>query len=121
MNLLAKIKNNIVETYPYTKEHLLEENPNSSYDDRFSLKEWFEQTEQALQHGYILAEVQLIMPTQQEYTPRLQNYAIKTIPELLDGVWVLGYTLSDKTQAEKDAFFYDPSPENEPYKANAGY
>lgn len=53
----AKVNNNTLLEYPYTMVDLHKENPSSSYDNRFSLPEWYSQTEKAVNTGNKIVEV----------------------------------------------------------------
>lgn len=79
----AKVHNTELLQYPYTFTDLKHENNNSVYDERFTLPEWFAQTE-AAQQGQILVEVHEVQPP--AYDPVIQKIE-EASPTLEKGVW----------------------------------
>lgn len=56
MKTYAKVLNKKIIAHPYDFLDLCKENPNTTYDDRFTVQEWYAQTEDA-KVGYTLQEV----------------------------------------------------------------
>lgn len=109
----AKIKDTDVIKFPYTLDDLLQENPNTNYDDRFELDGWYAQTEEAIDTGNSVVKVSVGEP------PHLEDYrthiaALAETPTLKDGVWVLEYVIRARTKTELDA--YDEMVANDPQK-----
>ena len=106
----AKVNNTTLLEYPYTIVNLYKENPSSSYDGRFSLPEWYSQTEQAANTGNEIVEVFVV-----EKAPEI-DYATQNIHQNLtpsfnqtENKWVFDWTVTAKTAEEISA-----------YQANAG-
>lgn len=104
----AKINtNNVVLKYPYTLQDLYSDNPHTEYDDRFDLLGWFNETE-----AHTIREEQLV-PVEVQTISAIdltqQKPVFATEPTLVDGSWVLAYTLVEKTAEEKTAFNTAPS------------
>ena len=98
----AKVLNGGVIDFPYTWEILKTENPHSTFDDRFSLPEWYAQTQNCTETGSSIVEVStLAMPV---VDVALFNMEPPSTPELVDGSWVLRWKVIDKTAEEKAAF-----------------
>ena len=90
--MYAKITNGVIDQFPYTVADLRRENPATSFPKKMShddLEEW----------GVYFVEV-LDAPSHDELT---QNLNQNSTPTLVDGVWTLGWTVTDKTQADIDA------------------
>lgn len=95
----AKIKENNLVVFPYTWITLQEENPNSYYDSRFNLTEWYSKTEDAVNTDSYLVEVTIaIPPTVDTMT---QSVELKSSPELSNEMWTLNWNIRDKTEEEK--------------------
>ena len=102
MILYAKVNQNSLVKFPYSWEDLRAENPNTEYDNRYSLPEWYAQTEQAASTGNTVVEVSAsyVSPT---YDPLTQKSIETNIPSFYNGDWVFLSTIVEKTQAEIDA------------------
>lgn len=86
--MFVKATNNLVDQYPYTVGMLRHDNPKTSFPKRPSselLAEWGV-------YPVVAAE----SPVVQEVHVAVPN----TSPELVDGVWTLGWTIRDKTPEE---------------------
>jgi hypothetical protein len=98
----AKIINNSIDIFPYTWETLQSENPHSVFDDRFTLAEWYDQTENSnVSNANVVEVLELPIPT---IDPNVFNLSPPTIPEFIDGAWVLAWKTTEKTPEEKAAF-----------------
>ena len=87
--MYVKITNGSVETYPYSVGQLRRDNPNTSFPKQIS-------TDILESYGvYPVTEAD-----QPSYTPRTQNIAPKNIPTLVNNVWTVGWSLTDKTAEE---------------------
>lgn len=80
--------------YPYTFTELREENPHSRYDGRFTLPEWYSQTEDAAATGAAVVEVAIA--DQPEYDSTTHYLRQKANPELIDGVWTIGWDIVER-------------------------
>lgn len=89
--MYVKANNGTVEIYPYSIGRLRKENPNTSFPKRL--------TDETLAE-YGLYRVGSIL--QPEYDDRIQRCVQKNQPELVDGKWVLGWDIYDKTQEQID-------------------
>lgn len=94
--IYAEIQNNqIVLKYPYSKTDLHLDNPSSEYDDRFTLVEWYAQTEKASSNNSALVEVAISdCPS---YDPNMQTAQQASLPELVDDVWTVGWVVTNAT------------------------
>jgi hypothetical protein len=92
--MFAKVKNNIVECYPYSFENLQNDNPFTNYGDNVDFVSIFPDTEAALIHGYELVEViEESPPTYNTVTQRI----VKTDPQLIDGQWKVSWSIESKS------------------------
>jgi hypothetical protein len=100
--MYAKQKNGVILKYPYLLEDLQMENPYTSFDNRFSLSEWYLKTEDAINTGAEIVEVIDALP------PKINSYEFSIeknkVPELVDGVWQLTWVVKETTTEEKEAF-----------------
>lgn len=96
--LFAKIKNNSIVQFPYGWDTLFTENPNSTYDNRFSLAEWYAQTELAITEEDSVVEV--TEEPAPEFDAATHNLSKQANPTLVDDVWVLGWNVTAKTPEE---------------------
>lgn len=102
MILYAKVNQNSLVKFPYSWEDLRAENSNTEYDNRYSLPEWYAQTEQAASTGNTVVEVfaSYVSPA---YDSLTQKSVETNIPSFYNGDWVFLSTIVEKTQAEIDA------------------
>ena len=87
--MYVKITNGSVDTYPYSVGELRRDNPNVSFPKQIP--------------DSLLAEygVYLVTKTDQpSYTQRTQNITQESTPTLVNGVWTVGWTITDKTAEE---------------------
>tara|TARA_Y100001937_G_C7063336_1_gene304804 strand:- start:29 stop:493 length:465 start_codon:yes stop_codon:yes gene_type:complete len=87
--MLVKITNGNVETYPYSTGLLRHENPNISFP---------KQVPDSLLKTFGVYSVTLT--DKPSYTQRTQNITQDSIPALIDGVWTVGWTVTNKTTEE---------------------
>lgn len=92
--MFAKTNNTTLIKYPYTFADLREENPHSRYDGRFTLPEWYAQTDDATSTGATVVEV--VIADQPEYDTATHYLIQKTTPELIDGVWTIGWDIVER-------------------------
>jgi hypothetical protein len=102
MILYAKVNQNLLVQFPYSWQDLYLENPNTTYDSRYSLPEWYALTEQAASTGNTVVEVSgsHVAPPYNSLTEKVVE---ATSPSLYNGVWLFLSTIIPKTQAEIDA------------------
>ncbi len=100
--LFAKVNTSNLIQFPYSWTNLVEENPSSSYDNRFTLVEWYQQTEEGTSTGNLIVPVEeLERPT---FDLSIQNIIKHTLPTLVEGSWNIGWTITNKTQQEVEAY-----------------
>ena len=90
--MYVKITSGAVDQYPYTVGDLRRDNPNTSFPKRLNentLQEW----------GVYSVRVEDIP----SYNEKTQNLIQDTTPSNVGGEWILGWTVTDKTQTELDA------------------
>lgn len=92
--LHAKTNNTNLIKYPYTFTDLREENPYSRYDGRFTLSEWYAQTDDATATEATVVEV--VIADQPEYGTATHYLSQKQTPELIDGVWTIGWDIVER-------------------------
>ena len=99
----AKVKSNTLVDFPYTFEKLQQDNPHTEYDDRFTLLEWYQQTEDAVTNGYNLVEVEqdINIPT---IDPITETLSPMDTPILVDNKWVVGWNKITKTESEIESY-----------------
>jgi hypothetical protein len=97
----AKVKTyNIVIQFPYSFTDLRNENPNTEYDDRFDLPQWYAQTQDAIINNCKIVEVFEVIPLPENYNQFTQNAIKMILPVLLDNQWILGWDIVPKTEQE---------------------
>ena len=95
--MFAKVKNTELVKYPYTVLDLQEENPFTNYGYNPNLIELFPQTEEALNNGYSIVEVEVLPKL---IVTRLQKL-VQDIPKRqTNGNWQVGWIIQDKTTEE---------------------
>lgn len=94
--MYAKIKNNTVIQYPYDFNSLQEDNPHTSFDNRFDLVAWFEQTEAASDSMLVNVTIE----EQPEFDASKQNIKLLNTPTLVNSEWVLSWEITKKTKKE---------------------
>ena len=90
--MYAKATNGIVEQYPYTLGNLRRDNPNTSFPKKPS-------TEMLAEWGMY----PVTLEEEPEYNNETHNISVSDSPVLVNGNWVLQYSVTEKTQEEKDA------------------
>ena len=99
----VKIKDDQVMKFPYDFTDLMTDNPYTSYDTRFDVMGWFNQTDDALKHGYSLHPVEE-QEFPHEVDQSIKNISLSTTPVLENDVWVLKWIITDKTPEEIEQF-----------------
>lgn len=95
----AEVKNTTVIRYPYGFSDLQAENPYTNYGDNNNFTYWFPLTNAAIIDGNELVYVrQLTQPT---IDPATQNCVPINSPELVEGEWIDGWVVSEKTPEEQ--------------------
>ena len=97
--MYVKIKNETLVQFPYEYQHLYEDNPYTSYDNRYDLLGWFNQTTAALLEGCSLQEVHPA-PIPTEFNSETQNIRAAETPVLQNDTWILPFIIEDKTAEE---------------------
>lgn len=101
--IFAKVSSdNELLLFPYTFDTLKQENPNTKWSNttlnKKNIKELYELTEDCLNNGNILVEVNTLpLPDYDEY---LYNCLVDDVPTLVDGEWSFGFTLIELTDEE---------------------
>lgn len=90
----AKTNNTNLIKYPYTFADLREENTYSRYDGRFTLSEWYAQTDDAASTGATVVKV--VIADQPEYDTATHYLTQQTTPALIDGVWTIGWDIVER-------------------------
>ena len=91
--MYVKVTNGAVDQYPYTVGDLRRDNPNTSFPRQIS-------SETLASYG--VYEVTIL--DRPSYTERTQNLTQKSTPTLNGDNWELGWTVSDKTSDETQAY-----------------
>ena len=98
----AEVNGTHVVNYPFTFSTLQQENPYTNYGDNQNFTYWFPLTDAATVNGHTLVMVrQVPQPTIDPYT---QNVFPNNTPELIEGEWFDGWTVTDKTPEEQAAY-----------------
>lgn len=92
--MYVKVNNTNLIKCPYTFADLREENPYSRYDGRFTLPEWYAQTDEGMSSGNTVAVVKTAEPP--DHDADTQYVEQKSLPELHNGEWVLGWSIIDR-------------------------
>ena len=87
--MLVKITNGSVETYPYSIGLLRHENPNISFPKQVP--------DSLLEQYGVYSVTETDKPS---YTQRTQNITQESTPTLVNNVWTVGWTITDKTAEE---------------------
>lgn len=94
----AKVKAKDLLVYPYTFENLQQENPNTSYDLRYNLQDWYKQTDDSIKNSTTLVFVkELPIPAFNNETHKVVKHQV---PSLIDGEWALGWDVLEKTEQD---------------------
>lgn len=94
----AKINNGQILKFPYTMEALREDNPTTIYDDRFTVLQWFAQTEEATRDGAEVVEV--LDGVQPSFDPATQKLSLQDTPVFENGTLVFPWVVIARTQEE---------------------
>ena len=89
--MFVKVNNGSVEKYPYTIGQLRQDNPNTSFPRRLT-------DETLAEYGLYRVD----STARPEIDDKTQRCNQKSQPELVDGKWVLGWDVYDKSQEEID-------------------
>ena len=87
--MYVKITNGSVDTYPYSVGQLRRDNPNTSFPKRIPdamLEDW--------------GVYEVLEADKPSYTDRTQTLSQNSQPTLVNNVWTLGWTVTDKTSQE---------------------
>lgn len=96
--MLAKVNNNVLLKYPYTKADLEQENPHTDYSN-INVEEVYPLTEEAAKTGNTLVHVRV----SNKPTYSIGEKLVETQPCLIDGNWVVEWEiLPDEDFTEED-------------------
>ena len=98
MTTYAEVQGTTLIKYPYTFEDLQKENSSTNYNGDTDFVSIFPATDTALQKGYSLAPVTIA--DQPAYDPATQAVAQDDQPTLINGVWMLGWTVRQLSAEE---------------------
>ena len=93
MNYIKVSNINELLKYPYTWNDLYEENPFTIYDDRFTLAEWYEQTEEGNFSGNKILEVAIQDSSTVDHSKFTVTY--DSTPVFENDQWILKFTITD--------------------------
>lgn len=99
--MYVKIENGSVEEYPYTIRQLRRDNPRVSFPKEIA---------DSILSSYGVYPV--TVETEPSYTERTQNISPNSTPTLSNGAWRLGWTVSNKTTDETQAYDNDVAEGN---------
>jgi hypothetical protein len=106
----AEINNTTLIQYPYGFAQLQADNPYTNYGGNNDVAYWFPQTNAAIVDGYTLAEV--IIAPQPPYDVAHQNCTQNANPTLINGIWTLGWTVTNFTPEEQAAYYANLAKQN---------
>jgi hypothetical protein len=96
--MFAKIKDNIIVTYPYDFSNLQSENPYTNFGSNPNILEIFPQTESAINNGFTLVE---IIETEKPQVSNLRTEKVEEIsPAMQDGIWQTQWQIISKSSEE---------------------
>ena len=95
----AEVHGTALIKYPYLFSDLQSDNPYTNYGGNDDVAYWFPMTETAIENDYSLQAV--INLPQPSYDENTEICTQNTIPELVDGEWFLGWTVTTMTPAQK--------------------
>lgn len=98
----AEVNGTHVVNYPFTFATLQMENPYTDYGGNQNFTYWFPLTDAATVNGHTLVQVRQL--TQPSIDPATQNCVPNNAPELVDGEWVDGWKVTEKTPEEQAAY-----------------
>ena len=99
--MYVKIISGSVDEYPYTVEKLRKDNPNTSFPKSI--------TDSMLADWGVYPVTQLDAPS---ITVRTKTNTLNAAPTLVDSVWTLGWTTSDKTSDETATYDAEMANDN---------
>lgn len=98
MPVYAEVQGSTLIRFPYTEGSLQEDNPYTRFPAGFDLATVFAKTALAVENGYTLAGVRYL--EEPAHDARIEKAVQNTAPHLQDGEWVLGWTVSTRSQEE---------------------
>ena len=93
MNYIKVSKINKLIKYPYTWNDMCNENPFTLYDDRFTLAQWYEQTEEGSSSGNKILEVNMQDSSSVDHSKFTVTY--DDTPVFENDQWILKFTTAD--------------------------
>lgn len=93
MNYIKVSNINELLKYPYTWNDLYEENPFTIYDDRFSLADWYEKTEEGISSENKILEVVIQDCSPIDHSKFTVTY--DDTPVFENDQWILKFTTAD--------------------------
>ena len=106
--MFAKVQSGILIKYPYDLNDLRAENPFTIFDIITDLPTLYSRTEEAAVSGAQLVEV--VCASDPAYDPGTQVVIPASAPTLIDGIWVLGNSITQLTQSGIDALALHTNP-----------
>jgi len=97
--IYAEINGTTLILYPYGFAQLQAQNPYTNYGTNQDVAYWYPLTDTAITTGNTLAPV--IDATQPTYDPATQLCTQNDNPTLIDGVWTLGWTITEMTPEQQ--------------------
>jgi hypothetical protein len=100
--LYAKVLGKDVVVFPYNKINLKKENPFSKYDNRYTISEWYKQTEEGLNTNYSVVEVEI--SSSPEYDNLTHYIALKDSPLFIENSLVIEWDILEIQNITENSF-----------------
>ena len=100
MSYVKTDSNNNILMYPYTFDDLKNENPNTKYNMKKSLVDYYNSTEEAIDNQYNLYEVILDNSIPEEYDHAVHSLIFMEEPEFDGENWRLAYVMREASIEE---------------------
>lgn len=92
--LYAKILDKEVIVFPYTISDLKKENKFSTYDNRYTVSDWYKQTEEAQNNKYYVVNVNI--SSEPSYNQLTHYISLQNSPKFIDNNWIIGWDVFEK-------------------------
>jgi hypothetical protein len=112
----AEVQGTTLIKYPYLFSDLQADNPDTNYGDNYDVAYWFPMTTTAIENGYTL-ELVIDQPAP-TYDANTEICTQNAEPTLVEGVWVLGWTVSEMTPEQKAAHDAQVQAQNKTQASN---
>ena len=116
MTNYAKVLGEELLKYPYDFAALQQDNPYTNFGNNYDVAFWFPQTNAALIDDQSLTDV--VTAPQPPYDANNQICALNSNPTLVEGVWVLEWTITNMTAEQKAAHDLQVQNQNKAQAAN---